>query len=107
MKINGTDLQSQLSVYRTHQSQGKNLEAADTEKSSGTVTPLHQDRVALSGRGQMIANAQRAITSIPDVRETLVSRIHSELENGTYVFDNQRSAEGILRESMINQAAML
>jgi flagellar biosynthesis anti-sigma factor FlgM len=100
MKINGTDLQSQLSVYQSHQSQRKSPEAA------GTVTPLHQDRVALSGRGQMIANAQRAITSIPDVRETLVSRIHSELENGTYVFDNQRAAEGILRESMVNQAAM-
>jgi len=104
MKINNTGLQSRLSVYKTAQVQGSNLETVKTGN-TGT-TSARQDRVALSERGQLIADAQRAVAFIPDVRESLVSEVRNDLQNGTYVFDNQRSAEGILRESMVNQAAL-
>jgi negative regulator of flagellin synthesis FlgM len=105
MKINGSDLQSKLNVYQSAQVQGKQPEAAKSAKPEA-VTP-QQDRVALSERGRSVADAQRAIASVPDVRESLVSRIRTEMQNGTYVFDNQKAAEGILRESMVNQAAMV
>lgn len=106
MKVNGTDPHSLLGVYQTAQSRGVKLTSVNTETSGGATAAPQQDRVALSGSGRLIADAQRAIASVPDVREPLVSRIQSELQNGTYVFDNQRAAEGILRESMVNQAAM-
>lgn len=104
MKIAGSDLQSKLNVYQTAQVHGKELDAAKSEKTE-TVTP-QQDRVALSDRGQFIADAQRAVASIPDVRESQVLRIRTDLKNGTYAVDNQKAAEGLLRESMVNQAAM-
>jgi flagellar biosynthesis anti-sigma factor FlgM len=69
--------------------------------------PPQQDRVALSARGQSIADAQRAAASVPDIRESLVSRIQTDMQNGTYVVDNQKAAEGLLRESMVNQAALV
>jgi flagellar biosynthesis anti-sigma factor FlgM len=105
MKIAGSDLQSKLNVYQTAQVQGKELDAVKSEETQ-SPTP-QQDRVALSERGQSIADAQRAVDSIPDVRESLVSRIQNDLQNGTYVVDNKKAAEGILRESMVNQAAMV
>lgn len=105
MIINGSDLRSKLHVYQTAQVQGKPSQATQPEKAEA-ATP-QQDRVAFSRRGRSIADAQRALASVPDVRESLVSRIRDDLQNGTYVIDNQKAAEGILRESMVNQAAMV
>lgn len=104
MKINGTDLQSALNVYQTTQVQGKKPESGSSE--STVAPPAHQDRLALSERGHSIADAQRVIGSVPDVRESLVSEIRNDLQSGTYTVDNQKTAEGILRESLVNQAAM-
>ncbi len=105
MKINGSDLQSKLNVYQTAQVQGENREAGKSEKSGSPIRL--QDRVALSGRGRLIADAQRTLASVPDVREPLISQIRTELQNGSYKVDHQKAAEGILRESMVNQAAMV
>lgn len=104
MKIAGNDLQSKLNVYQAAQVQGK---PQDTAKSEKTDTPApQQDRVALSARGQTIADAQRAVASLPDVRESLVEQIRTDIQNGDYVVDHQKAADGLLRESMVNQAAM-
>ncbi len=104
MKINESDLQPQLSVYKNVQTQGGELASAKSKTSAAPISL--QDRVALSGRGQLIADAQRSMASIPDVRETLVAKIQTEVQNGTYAVDNEKVAEGILREAMTNQAAM-
>lgn len=104
MKVNGTDLQSALNVYQTAQVQGKSSETGISKSSSATA--FQYDRLALSERGRSIADAQRALAFIPDVRESLVSEIQNDLQDGTYMVDNQKTAEGILRESMVNQAAM-
>ncbi len=105
MKITGSDLQSQLSVYQNTQVQEKNEETARSQKSASPISL--QDRVALSGRGKMIADAQRAMASVPDVREALVTKIQNELKNGTYRVDSQKAAEGMLKEAFTNQAAMV
>ena len=105
MKINGTDLQSVLNVYQTNQTQAKPqpMDRAQTTEESAP----QQDRLALSRQGQMIADAQRAIASVPDVRESLVAEIRNQVEAGTYTVDHQKAAEGILKEAMVNQAAMM
>ena len=105
MKINGTDLQSVLNVYQSNQAQAKQTQGEDRSQTP-TETVVQQDRLDLSQQGQAIADAQRAITAVPDVRESLVEEIRNEVENGTYNVDQQKAAEGILRESMVNQAAM-
>jgi flagellar biosynthesis anti-sigma factor FlgM len=104
MKINGTDLQTQLSVYKNANSQVDTPETKQAEKPSSPISL--QDRVQLSGRGKMIADAQKAVSSIPDVREELVAKLQAEVQNGTYKVDSEKAAEGILKESMTNLAAM-
>ena len=104
MEIKGSHIQSKLNVYHSAQVLRINKDTARSEKTE-TSTP-QQDRVALSGRGRSIADAQRAMASVPDVRESLVSRIRADLQTGAYVIDNQKAAEGLLRESMLNLAAM-
>ncbi len=104
MKIEGNELQSKLSIYKATHVTGKDLDEAKSHKRD-TAT-VQQDRVDFSERGRLMAEAQKAMASVPDVRESLVSRIKSEVENGTYQVDHQKAAEGILRESMTNQRAM-
>jgi len=104
MQINGSDLQTKLDVYQANQTQAR---PSETKQADAVAAPApQQDRVALSQQGQSIAEAQRAITAIPDVRESLVERIRNDLQSGAYVVDNQKAAEGILRESLVNQAAL-
>ena len=105
MKINGSDLQTKLNVYQIAQVQGKKAGTANSMKPK-TPTP-QQDRVVLSERGRTIADAWQAMDFVPDIRESLVSQIQTDLQNGAYHIDNQKAAEGILRESMVNQAAMV
>lgn len=104
MKIDGSELQSQLNVYKNAQAQDKETAPATSQPSKEPISL--QDRVALSGRGQLIADAQRAMEDVPDVRESLVEKIQVQVQNGTYTVDQEKAAEGILREAMTNQAAM-
>ena len=104
MKINDSHIQSKLNVYQTAQPKKDNLDGADSQKPD--VSRSRQDRVALTELGRSIADAQRAINDLPDIREPLVSRIRIDLQAGSYVVNNSKAAEGILRESMVNQAAM-
>ena len=106
MKIQGSDLQAKLSVYQSTQVQTKPQPSEDVKTEQQTTPAVQQDRVALSSQGRSIAEAQRAAADVPDVRETLVSQIRSEIENGTYTVDNQKAAEGILKESLVNEAAL-
>jgi flagellar biosynthesis anti-sigma factor FlgM len=104
MQINGSDLQTKLNVYQTNQAQAR---PSETKQADAAAAPVpQQDRVALSQQGQSIAEAQRAITAIPDVRESLVDQIRNDLQSGAYMVDNQKAAEGILRESLVNEAAL-
>ncbi|PIE66745.1 MAG: flagellar biosynthesis anti-sigma factor FlgM [Deltaproteobacteria bacterium] len=104
MKITGSDLQAKLNVYQTHQAQ---VRSSDTKQVEVDASPApQQDRVALSRQGQSIVEAQRAITAIPDVRESVVNQIRNDIQTGAYVVDSQKAAEGILRESLANQAAL-
>jgi negative regulator of flagellin synthesis FlgM len=105
MDIKGSDIQPKLGTYQSAKVQGSNIYTVKFEKPEASSP--QQDRVALSDRGRSIADAQRAMASVPDVRESLVSKIRTDLQDGTYNVDPQMAAEGILRESMVNHAAMM
>ncbi|BBO84648.1 flagellar biosynthesis anti-sigma factor FlgM [Desulfosarcina ovata] len=105
MKVKGNNLQSKLTVYGAAQIQEFRPENREIKKSAKASSDM--DWVDLSGQGQMVADAQRAIALIPDVRVPLVSQIQNDLQDGAYVFDHMKSAESMLRESFENQAALM
>lgn len=105
MKIEGSELQSKLSVYKTTHVQGNSHDETKSEQRESRA--VQQDRVDFSDRGRLMADAQRAIASVPDVRESLVSQIKADVENGTYKVDNQKAAEGMLKEAWTNLAALM
>lgn len=104
MKINGSELQSKLTVYQTAQMQEQNHQSTRSQTTHDRVS--EQEKVVISDRGRLISDVQRAVAEVPDVRESLVARIQAELDKGTYRFDFQQAAENLLKESMVNQAAL-
>lgn len=104
MKIKGNKTQSQVTVYGTAQVYESRPKAVETEKD--VKFSAKGDWVELSGQGKLIADAQRAVAFIPDIRMPLVTRIQNDLEKGDYVFDHMKSAENILQESFENQSAL-
>ena len=104
MKINGSDLHSKLGVYQAARVDKTPADAPAAGRSMAAFSWM--DRVELTDQGQLVAEAQRAIADMPDVRQPLVSRIQNDIQSGAYTVDAMVTAEGILRESMVNQAAM-
>lgn len=102
MKIKGNT--TQVTLYGTAQVYDSRTDAAETEMNE---LGAKGDWVEFSGRGKLIADAQRAVALIPDVRTPLVTRIRNDLKSGAYVFDTMKSAEHLLEESFENQAALL
>ncbi|GAB6907403.1 hypothetical protein DESC_690039 [Desulfosarcina cetonica] len=105
MKVKSNNLQTKLTVYGTAQVQVDRSETTGAKKTKTFFAGA--DRVDFSGYGQMIADAQRALAFIPDVRVPLVNQIQCDLRDGSYAFDHMKSAEGMLRESFENQAALM
>jgi len=104
MKINGSDLQSKLGVYQAARVQDTPADQPEAEKRAAVISWM--DRVELTDRGQLVAEAQRTLADIPDVRQPLVDQIQSDMQSGAYTIDTMAAAEGLLKESLVNQAAM-
>lgn len=102
MKIKGNT--TQVTLYGTAQVYDSRVTATETEMGEFAAKG---DWVEFSGRAKLIADAQRAVALIPDVRTPLITRIRNDLKSGTYVFDTEKSAEQLLAESFENQAALL
>ncbi|MGD8343628.1 MAG: flagellar biosynthesis anti-sigma factor FlgM [Desulfobacterales bacterium] len=60
------------------------------------------DTVALSGAAKDIQEAQRKLEAIPDVREDKVAQLKEQIENGTYEIDEQKIADKMLKDALLN-----
>ena len=61
------------------------------------------DKVALSPMAREIAEAKKAIDSMPDIREEKVAAIKKEIETGTYKIDGKKVAFNMIKESILNE----
>ncbi len=60
------------------------------------------DTVALSDTAKKIQETQKQLDAIPDVREDKVAQLKEQIENGTYEIDEEKLADKMLRESLLN-----
>jgi negative regulator of flagellin synthesis FlgM len=66
------------------------------------IAAAQNDRVELSADARTILAAHREIQQISDVDELRVARIKAEIEAGTYRVDSQKTAAGMIAESLLN-----
>ena len=60
------------------------------------------DTVALSSAAKDIHQAQRKMEAIPDVREDKVAQLKEQIENGTYEIDEEKIADKMLKDALLN-----
>jgi len=60
------------------------------------------DTVVLSETAKKIQEAQRQLEAIPDVREDKVAQLKEQIENGTYEINEEKIADKMLKDSLLN-----
>lgn len=63
------------------------------------------DTVALSNAAKNIQEAQKQLEAIPDVRDDKVAQLKEQIENGTYEIDEEKIADKMLKDSLLNDLA--
>lgn len=60
------------------------------------------DTVALSDTAKKIQEAQKQLETISDVRVDKVAQLKNQIEKGTYEMDEEKIADKMLRDSLLN-----
>ncbi len=100
MKINNEGAQSSLNIYRQQSEQVARANEQDASKTQNVAPQPKGDSVKLSDDAKMMAQARGVASETPDVRAEKVAALREQVQNGTYKIDNERVAEGILKEDM-------
>ena len=61
-----------------------------------------QDSVDLSQTAREIQAARKLLEEVPEVRTEKVAQLKAQIENGTYVVDNDKLAQKMISESLLN-----
>ena len=79
----------------------------DKDKADPTVEqPEKQqakaDTVVLSDTAKQLQEAKKQLEAIPDVREDKVAQLKEQIENGTYEINEEKIADKMLKDSLLN-----
>jgi len=79
----------------------------DKDKAEPTVEqpekqPAKADTVVLSDTAKQLHEAKKQLEEVPDVREDKVARIKEQIENGTYEINEEKIADKMLKDSLLN-----
>lgn len=79
----------------------------DKDKAEPTAEPPEKqpakaDTVVLSDTAKQLQEAQKKMEAIPDVREDKVAQIKEQIENGTYEINEEKIADKMLKDSLLN-----
>jgi negative regulator of flagellin synthesis FlgM len=67
--------------------------------------PAKADTVVLSDTAKKVQEAQKQLEAIPDVREDKVAQIKEQIENGTYEMDEEKIADKMIKDMLLNDLA--
>jgi negative regulator of flagellin synthesis FlgM len=76
------------------------------QKPEVAATGYQPDRVELSGQAREAQQAMAALKEMPEIRTDLVSDIKTEVDNGTYQVDGEKTAGHMLDEAFMNAQVM-
>ena len=84
-----------------NQVQDKEKAEAVTEKAEKQTAKA--DTVVLSDAAKRIQEAKKQLDAIPDIREDKVAQLKEQIENGTYEINEEKIADKMLRDSLLNE----
>ena len=102
MEVTGKNITTTLEAYANKVQETKQPAPANREKEQ---TSVKGDTVSLSREAKEAAAITRKLEETPDRRSDKVAEIQEKIEAGTYNVDGQKAANGMLKESLINELA--
>ncbi len=99
MEINGTN----PLIVKTNVQRLENPQPTERTSKSGEGQNPDSDRLELSVRSREISRFDELIRSTPDVRESRVEQLRSEIENGTYNVKAEKIAEKIIGGNLLDE----
>ncbi|MDI6707248.1 MAG: flagellar biosynthesis anti-sigma factor FlgM [Bacillota bacterium] len=91
MKINWSNMEKILGVYRKQGVQGKK-----TERAAGAEGVRKADRIELSAEAKDLQLALRALSQVPEIREGKVADIKNRIRAGEYNVSAEEVADKII-----------
>ena len=88
-----------IDAYAGNVDESKKLNTTNKNESKSAVK---EDKVELSSTAKKIREAKKIIDSIPEIRDQKIAQIKTQIENGTYLFREEKMATNMLKESLIN-----
>ncbi|MDE6208108.1 MAG: flagellar biosynthesis anti-sigma factor FlgM [Lachnospiraceae bacterium] len=67
-------------------------------KTSATTKTTRSDKVEISNLGKDLQIAKQAIKDTPDVREDVVAKFKTQINNGTYDVDGESFADKLMEK---------
>jgi len=100
MKIDNTKGFSakQIQQYEKNESLMKEKVAQD----AGPAAAIPQEKVDLSDTAREIQQMKNALNEIPEVRESKVAALKTQIDNGTYNINGEEVAKKIVGESFLD-----
>ena len=95
IKINKpTDLDS---IRRTQNKEVQKAERSNTESNEKKIVS-DKDKLNFSNRAAEVGKLVEEVKNLPDVRETRVSEVRQQIQNGEFNPSNEKIAEAVLKE---------
>jgi negative regulator of flagellin synthesis FlgM len=99
MNINNTKGISAKQIQQYEQNESLRKGKATQEEISSSIP---QEKVEFSDTAKEMQQIKNAVDEIPDVRESKVEALKSQIENGTYNVNGEEVAEKIIGEAMLD-----
>lgn len=100
MEISDNNSNIKIDAY-SKQIQVDNKKEAPPQKE--TQNAAKDDSVKLSKEALELQKANEKLKEIPDVNEDKVNELKNRIENGSYKIDSEKTADNMIRESIVNQ----
>jgi negative regulator of flagellin synthesis FlgM len=82
--------------------QVKDKDKVDAAAEKPEKQPAKTDTVVLSDTAKNVQEAQKQLETIPDVREDKVAQLKEQIENGTYEMDEEKIADKMMKDALLN-----
>ena len=88
-----------------NQVQDKDKDKVDAASEQPEQQQTKADTVEISKTAKDVQEAQNQLAAIPEVREDKVAELKEQIENGTYEIDEQKIADKMLTDALLNDLA--
>jgi negative regulator of flagellin synthesis FlgM len=100
MKVSGNTPYINIEAYLQ---KVQNKKASEVLQNGKDPDGVKNDNVILSPKAKELNEAEKILSTCPDINEEKVAQIKKQIEEGTYQIDSKKIAEKILKDTLLDE----